>query len=61
MDGCAGRDGHDVDGFRAGVAANVGGRGVFDALFRVGILGLSGRGPIFLFRFAVHDESGEGI
>jgi hypothetical protein len=49
MNRCTSRYGHDVSGFGRGVAANVSGRGIFDALFRVGILGLAGCGPVCFF------------
>jgi hypothetical protein len=58
---CASRDGHDVGSFSGRVATNVGGRWIFDALFRVGIFGLAGCGPVLFFGFAVHDETGKGV
>jgi hypothetical protein len=55
VDGSAGRDSHDVGSIARRVTADVGGGGVLDALLGVGVLGLAGCGPVFLFGFAVDD------
>ena len=61
VDGCANRHGHDIRGVGGRVAADVGGGGVLDALLGVGVLGLAGCGPVFVFGFAVYDEAREGV
>ena len=55
------RNGHDVRSIGGGVAADVGDGRILDALLCVGVLGLAGCGPVFLFGFAIYDEAGESV
>jgi hypothetical protein len=55
VDRSTGRDSYDICGADGRIATNVSSRGIFDALFGVGVLGLTGCGPVFFFGFAVYN------
>lgn len=61
MNGSSSRYADDFRGFTGRVAADVGGRGVFNALLCVRVFGLAGCGPVFRFGDGVHDEAGECV
>jgi hypothetical protein len=61
VDGCAGGDVDDIGCVAGIVAADVGYSWVLDALLGICIFCLAGCGPIFLFGFAVDDETRESV